>query len=405
MGTTSRWRTLLILVVGCIVLAEVTSALALMMVGRPVYWSSEHLTPPPSKTPSRTENEPWGAWGKPNTTSRLVGQCFDVAYTFNDMGARDRTREKQASQRWVVLGDSFIEGYGLEEPDRFTSILEKKLGWQFANFGAAGDHGPLQYLMVYKNLAQQLEHQGVIVGLLPFNDFTDNDAQWWRANRSPADQARYRPYAIPAPDGQSYRIIYGANGDAAPRDDLSSIPETSKSSEPDDLDEESPLSVRGMARGLSKVSATLSLLRQVSSQLTLSRNPYSGGYFTTDPSEVTAAKLALRDLSKEIGDRPKILLVFPAVADLDERARRGAAYSDEVGGLLGQLKSDGWLVIDLADAVTDIYHSRDITLGCDGHWNADTNRIVADYLVQKYADILTGHTRQSAKSPVAARPE
>ena len=47
------------------------------------------------------------------------------------------------------------------------------------NFGASGNFGPLQELLIYEEF-KYLPHQGLIIYVLPDNDFTDNDLEVWR---------------------------------------------------------------------------------------------------------------------------------------------------------------------------------------------------------------------------------
>jgi len=92
--------------------------------------------------------------------------------------------------RTVVLGDSMIEGLGLADQDRLTNILEKDTGREYLNFGTSGDFGPLQYALLYKTLAAKFDHDTVVVGVLPDNDFHDMSLEWGKVHH--AD--RYRPY-------------------------------------------------------------------------------------------------------------------------------------------------------------------------------------------------------------------
>src|ERR1700692_3345283 len=92
--------------------------------------------------------------------------------------------------RTVVLGDSMMEGLGLADQDRLTNILEKGTGREYLNFGTSGDFGPLQYALLYKTLAAKFDHDTVVVGVLPDNDFHDMSLEWGKVHH--AD--RYRPY-------------------------------------------------------------------------------------------------------------------------------------------------------------------------------------------------------------------
>ena len=135
----------------------------------------------------RTEIHPWGAWHEANKTFSHTKSCFDVLMTFNEVGARDETFANLSENSLVLLGDSFAQGYGVSYEDTSQFLIEKDLGLTVANLGTAGNFGPLQELLIYKEY-QNLNHNGLIVYLLPENDFTDNDVN------SPKSLTRYRPY-------------------------------------------------------------------------------------------------------------------------------------------------------------------------------------------------------------------
>jgi len=80
-----------------------------------------------------------------------------------------------------------------------TNILEKDTGREYLNFGTSGDFGPLQYALLYKTLAARFDHDTVVVGVLPDNDFHDMSLEWGKVHH--AD--RYRPYY-----GDDFSIVY-----------------------------------------------------------------------------------------------------------------------------------------------------------------------------------------------------
>lgn len=137
----------------------------------------------------RTEREAWGAWHVMNGTFRHSESCFDILMKFNEVGARDESFKNLLNNSLILLGDSFAEGYGVSYEDTSQFIIEKNMGFSVANFGSSGNFGPLQELILYKNYLN-LPHQGLIVFVLPANDFTDNDAKFW----AEINQKRYRPY-------------------------------------------------------------------------------------------------------------------------------------------------------------------------------------------------------------------
>ena len=130
-----------------------------------------------------------GVWRYPNTTFKHKSSCFDVTYETNSYGARDpeRSLQSEVSKRVVVLGDSYVEGYGVTRGSRFTDLLEKTTGIEHLNFGVSGSFGTIQEWLLYKSMASSFDHSDIMLFILPANDFSDNN---------PADfpPERFRPY-------------------------------------------------------------------------------------------------------------------------------------------------------------------------------------------------------------------
>ncbi len=113
-----------------------------------------------------------GKWHVPNVTKRHTKACFDVVYRTNSYGALDREHEKKSdNKRVVVLGDSYMVGWGLNYNQRMSTLLEEATGVEHLNFACAG-HDPVQYLQVYKTRAEKFDHEAVLIGLFPDNDLT-----------------------------------------------------------------------------------------------------------------------------------------------------------------------------------------------------------------------------------------
>jgi len=134
----------------------------------------------------------FGAWHAPNAAYRHQKACFDVTYRSNSYGARDAERPRESDMpRVAVLGDSFMEGYGVEESERLSNVLEQRLAVPFLNFGTSGNAGSTHAYALYRSLVQGFEHDAVLCAILPENDFDDDQPQ----------QGRYLPYwAGVAPD-------------------------------------------------------------------------------------------------------------------------------------------------------------------------------------------------------------
>lgn len=137
----------------------------------------------------RTEREKWGAWNVPNSTFNHRLKCFDVTMTFNEVGARDDSFHNLPESALILLGDSFAEGFGVARENMSEYLIERELKVPILNFGVSGNFGPLQELIIYEEF-KYLPHQGIIIYVLPANDFTDNDLETWKA----INQNRYRPY-------------------------------------------------------------------------------------------------------------------------------------------------------------------------------------------------------------------
>jgi len=146
------------------------------------------------------EREQWGTWHKKNTNATHVSSCFAVNYKSNSIGARDSDfiKNRNDKKRILLLGDSFAEGWGLNESDTLQFGIEKLTGYEVYNFGSAGDFGPLQYWLVYDKLAKDYQSDEILILLYPANDFTDNDYTHWNSiNKNLiafSKEERYRPY-------------------------------------------------------------------------------------------------------------------------------------------------------------------------------------------------------------------
>lgn len=146
-----------------------------------------------------------GVWHPTNSEFRHRRHCYDVTYRSNSWGMRDVERKKTSSKaRTVVLGDSLIEGWGVSDANRLTTQLEKLTGKAHLNFGAAGYFGPHQYFLRYQSLAKDFDHDAVLVGIYPSNDFYDDDYEYWKETGS--WKGWYKPFLVGEyPD---YKTIY-----------------------------------------------------------------------------------------------------------------------------------------------------------------------------------------------------
>jgi hypothetical protein len=148
-------------------------------------------------------NEDFGVWHVPGSRIRHISACFDVTYEANSYGARDGEHSLTSDfKRVVVLGDSFVEGMGVAFGKRTSELLQKQTGVEHMNFATGGVFGPTQYYLLYKTLASKFTHDAVLVGILPCNDFSDDDFETGKETY----YERYRPYLVGT--YPNYEIVY-----------------------------------------------------------------------------------------------------------------------------------------------------------------------------------------------------
>ncbi len=316
----------------------------------------------------RTQKESWGSWHKPNATDRHRSSCFDVRYRSNEVGARDTPfslRKEKSQPRYILLGDSFAEGWGVDIEKTAQARLEKMLGIDIYNFGSDGYFGPVQYHLVYQNLAKKYEHDGVILFFLPANDFTDNDFSFWKD----LHPTWYRPYYRKTDNGQ-YDIFY---------------PEHAVKSE---QYQEGQLGI--VKRLLLRYTYSVNMLRTVKYLFTASsieRGGYSG-YYDATLAQQQAATYFLEKIVTEAKDKKVMIVVIPNQVDL-ERIHSGRPYKDQYWyKKLVSLQTDksNVEVIDMADKMSP--DNKDVFQRCDNHWTANGNRAAAAIIADRYRSSL-----------------
>jgi hypothetical protein len=278
----------------------------------------------------RTQKDPWGSWHRSNATDRHRSSCFDVSYRSNEIGARDTSFSLTKSgpqTRYILLGDSFAEGYGVSFEDTAQAQLEKLLGI-----------------------------------LLPANDFTDNDYSLWK-NFHPT---WYRPYYKKQRDGQ-YDIFYPDQA----------IPT-------EHVQDEVELGI--VNRFLVRYTFTANTLRTMKYLFT--RNPLEkpgySGYYDAAQAEQEAAIYFIKKIVADAKARRVMILVIPNREDMI-RIRSGRSYQDqywfrELHSL--KLENSNVDVIDMADKMPSDYNK--LFLSCDNHWNELGNLEAAKVIAEQY---------------------
>ena len=299
-------------------------------------------------------NPVFGVWHRPNGDYIHKGGCFTVEYTTNSYGARDVERSLHSPMpRTIVLGDSFMEGLGIPDDARLSNILEKDTGREHLNFGTGGDFGPLQYALLYKSMAAAFDHNLVIVGVLPDNDFHDMSLAYWQAHGM---GNRYRPYYA-----DDFSIIYAGHFKPNPGEGVWSHAEAF----------------------LRAYLASYHVGQYIYSRFYWRmRGPYSGynDYTDVDLERLKRSLESIKSTADAHGAKTAVFLI-PRAVDFQRLHQSGA---DRLGPVMEQWGQEvGIPIKDLLpemDAQAKGGDYRSYFLSCDGHWSPKGDAMAAKIL-------------------------
>jgi len=113
----------------------------------------------------------------PNITGRHQPKQFSVFVHQNQFGLRapdSLVREKTSSrQRMLVLGDSYVWGYGVDQKKIFTQSEVHNSDMELINFGVSG-YGTDQEYLFYLREGPLFDVDEVILVVTPYNDVENN---------------------------------------------------------------------------------------------------------------------------------------------------------------------------------------------------------------------------------------
>lgn len=332
----------------------------------------------PGFTPFRADINPdFGLWRYPNATLGHAASCFNVTYQSNSYGARDVERTRKADgPRTVVLGDSFVEGIGLNREDRFTEGLERRTGMPHLNFGIVNT-GPTHYWLTYKHLAREFDHDRVIVGILPNNDFRDDD---FEAGKAMTD--RYRPYFV-KDEGGGWELIYfdkanigtGGNSEKTRRKTrLRAMRQivTNYSYAKNVWNYFSGLMEQG-ALGLRDLRGEI---RSVNDE----RPP--SGFYDYDAQHLERMLYVLGRIVEDAQGRPVHFVTIPLQFDIRRFQKEGPPPLVEALRAFAREHNDVEIV-DLLEPFSAHPRPDSLYLPCDGHWNGAGAAFAADVLAER----------------------
>ncbi|QIP17556.1 SGNH/GDSL hydrolase family protein [Spirosoma aureum] len=321
----------------------------------------------------------------PNGNDRFVNCEGDsIQRSYNSVGAMDRERSLTnlypQRKRVAIVGDSFMEGYLVNEPYRFSSILERETGAEHLNFAVNGSN-PVHYFLMYKGVVKQFDHDIVIVGFLPANDFEILDE---RQDYTRVDWPSYVPYWHgKAPD---YTLKYSlANTSQA----LSSGHQTnSKVLKVVDSLYSSLSFGNKLKADLLAHSSLFRLLGEANAK------SFQSGQMTRYQSfneeQWQYVRQSLTQLIKEAKGKQVLILSLPTLADLSA-LKQGA--ENRIDPLLSDFcRTNGATFISLAPAFLTYKGAlASLYISCDGHWSKQGEAFAADFVLHHpaYRNLLT----------------
>ncbi len=305
-------------------------------------------------------NQDFGVWHRPNHRYRHQKACFDVTYQSNRFGARDRERSLTSNKgRTILLGDSMTEGFGVVSEARTGDLLEKRLDREFLNFGTSGNFGTTQHYLLYKTLAKQFQHDQVVIGLIPSNDFLDNDYEYGKA----AHASRYRPY------------FHGTH----PHYELTYFRKSLG---------QSRFGHEGGAMDLAKLLLSeftyaynaLALLIDLTAQ---TRQLDYSGYYDFEETQWLLMQHTLSLIQQEAEGRPVALVAMPVRTDFVRYLESGKDEPPLSTRLRAYAAQQGMRFVDLLPAMSAYPAGWEaLFLTCDGHWNEQGHTVAAEQLLK-----------------------
>jgi hypothetical protein len=302
-----------------------------------------------------------GTWHYRGHTKRTEN-CMDFDYSINSWGARDIEREliSTDTNRVFVLGDSFMEGYGMSEDERLSNLLEKTTKRGFINFSCQ-DFGTTQEYLIYKEMGQKFNHSTLLIGILPYNDFADNDTS---IHANPYYK-RFRPYF----KGQypNYKLVYSED----------SI-QKSNYNKQGFFKKENTTKAK-LVRFLRAYTCWFNIVTYIKDYSEVSKYKYSSGYYYYTPEEWLKMCFILCKI-RQLADKKRIIiLTIPASEDIVHYRKYGIPplhlAMDSLCRLHNMEYFDLLPLMALKENAEKLFY-----FNCDPHWNQAGNKFAEKLL-------------------------
>ena len=140
---------------------------------------------------------------RPNQRGRFNHRDFSVEVAVNSAGlrAREYSVARTGKKRMLVLGDSFAWGFGVEQRDRFSEVLEAAHPeWEIINAAVSG-YGTDQEFLYLRERGIAVKPDVVLL-LFCWNDFDNNihsDQYWYFKPMFTVDDGQLVLHNVPVP--------------------------------------------------------------------------------------------------------------------------------------------------------------------------------------------------------------
>jgi hypothetical protein len=325
----------------------------------------------------RNEKNIWGAWHKNLFTQKHISDCFDANYETNSIGARDDEFDFLTTKNvktWILLGDSMSEGYGVNKKYIFETVVEKEKNLNLFNFSSGGDFGPLQYYLIYKNLAKKYNHNGIIIGYFPQNDLTDNNYYIWKNSGMNLffNLERYRPYS--SKKGEQFNYFIPKN--AIPQNDFNYVKNSTKSYFAKILIENTWTS--------NTIRTFLHLHKRTTNENNKEIKNYQNvnysSFYDYEKNLLDENIFWIKKIIDESKELEKILIVLPSKNDIKRflNNKDNSNIFKDIEFALNPEKNKKIKIINPLKQLPNNYE--DIFLKCDGHYSAYGHKWIANIL-------------------------
>jgi hypothetical protein len=306
-----------------------------------------------------------GLWRYPNAKSTLYESCLTAEFESNSFGAMDveRTFRSDATNRAIVLGDSFAAGHYVALDERFSALLEARTDTEHLNM-AVGGTGTLFEWQVYVHKALQYDHSAVMVFIFPYNDFIDNKAMT-------SYDGTDRPVLADLGDG---RLVHPWGGAPAKERSTGEIIKNTI---------DNNLYIANVLRWSARVYKGWKRGPQIASRKIDAPTYYDS--FTED--DWRYFEFSIDAIAKDAGERPVYLFTIPYFKDFDYARENGYQFElvDRLNAFAGEHDNVSYydmLPGFLEHAGQNGHEYMDYVWSCDLHWNPYGHEVATDIVYE-----------------------